>query len=121
MVLPEDGLQLALDRLRRLDPEPQALVFTGDLADKARPDAYARLRELVEPAAAELGAEVVWMMGNHDERAPYARGLFDSDDDGPQDRVHDVGGLRIIALDTSVPGYHHGDARPSSSTGSARS
>ena len=30
-----------------------------------------------------VGAQVVWVMGNHDERAPYARGLFDSDDDGP--------------------------------------
>ena len=53
--------------------------------------------------AADLGAQVVWVIGNHDERAPYAKGLFDSDDDGPQDRVHDVGGLRIVALDTSVP------------------
>lgn len=47
-------------------------------------------------------------MGNHDERAPYARGLFDRDDEGPQDQVHDVAGLRVIALDTSVPGWHHG-------------
>jgi 3',5'-cyclic AMP phosphodiesterase CpdA len=107
-VVPEAGLTMALERLSRLDPVPQALVFTGDLADKAQPDAYARLRELVEPAAEAMGAVVVWVIGNHDERAPYARGLFDSDDDGPQDRVHDLGGLRIVALDTSVPGYHHG-------------
>lgn len=109
VVQPEDGLRLALERLVRLDPAPQALVFTGDLADKAEPAAYARLRELVEPVAERLGAVVVWVMGNHDERADYARGLFDSDDDGPQDRVHEVDGLRIIALDTSVPGYHHGE------------
>jgi 3',5'-cyclic-AMP phosphodiesterase len=108
VVEPEDGLAMALERLGRLDPVPQALVFTGDLADKAQPDAYARLRELVEPAAAAMGARVVWVIGNHDERAPYAKGLFDSDDDGPQDRVHDLDGLRIVALDTSVPGYHHG-------------
>ena len=49
---PEAGLRLALERLDRLDPGPQALVFTGDLADKAEPAAYARLRELVEPVAA---------------------------------------------------------------------
>jgi 3',5'-cyclic-AMP phosphodiesterase len=109
VVVPEDGLVLALERLSRLDPVPQALVFTGDLADKAQPEAYARLRALVEPAAATMGAQVVWVIGNHDERAPYARGLFDSDDDGPQDRVYDLDGLRIVALDTSVPEYHHGD------------
>jgi 3',5'-cyclic-AMP phosphodiesterase len=109
VVEPEDGLRLALARLSRLDPAPEALVFTGDLADKAQPAAYERLRAIVEPAAEALGAQVIWVMGNHDERAPYARGLFDSDDDGPQDRVYDVRGLRVIALDTSVPGYHHGE------------
>ena len=111
-VEPEAGLRMALERLARLDPAPQALVFTGDLADRSEPEAYARLRELVEPFAEEIGAQVVWVMGNHDTRAPYAKGLFDSDDDGPQDRVHDVGGLRIIALDTSVPEYHHGELLP---------
>src|SRR6478735_8666236 len=56
-----------------------------------------------------MGAEVVWVMGNHDERTAYARGLFGLDSDEPQDRVHDVDGLRIVSLDTSVPGYHHGE------------
>jgi 3',5'-cyclic AMP phosphodiesterase CpdA len=105
----EARLRLALDRLARLEPRPQALVFTGDLADRAEPAAYARLRELVEPAAEAMGAEVVWVMGNHDERAPYSQGLFGEESEAPQDRVHDVAGLRIVALDTSVPGYHHGD------------
>lgn len=106
---PEAGLRLALERLGRMTPRPDVLVFTGDLADKAEPAAYARLREMVEPVAADLGAQVVWVMGNHDERAPFAQTLFDSDDDGCQDRAYDVDGLRVLALDTSVPGYHHGD------------
>jgi 3',5'-cyclic AMP phosphodiesterase CpdA len=105
----EAGLRLALERLAVVDPPPQALVFTGDLADKAEPVAYARLREIVEPAAAAMGAQVVWVMGNHDERADYARGLFGEDTDAPQDRVHEVDGLRIISIDSSVPGYHHGE------------
>lgn len=105
----EAGLRRSLERLAHVRPVPQALVFTGDLADKAEPDAYVRLREIVEPAAAELGAEVVWTMGNHDERPAYSRGLFGVDDDRTQDRVHEVDGLRIVSLDTSVPGYHHGE------------
>ncbi len=107
----EAGLRLALARLARLEAPPQALVFTGDLADRAEPAAYARLREIVEPAAAAIGAQVVWVMGNHDERAAYARGLFDTatDETAPQDRVHDIAGLRVVSLDTSVPGYHHGE------------
>lgn len=110
----EAGLRLALARIARLEPRPQALVFTGDLADKAEPDAYKRLRAIVEPAAAEMGAEVVWVMGNHDERAAYAAGLFDALPDSgagdeTQDRVYEVDGLRIVSIDTSVPGYHHGE------------
>ncbi len=83
--------------------------------DKAEPAAYERLREIVEPFAAEIGAQVVWVMGNHDERAVFAKGLFDLDlGDDPdaipaQDAVYDIGGLRVISLDTSTPRYHHGD------------
>jgi 3',5'-cyclic AMP phosphodiesterase CpdA len=105
----ESRLNAALERLGRLDPAPEALVFTGDLADRAEPKAYLRLRELVEPAAEAIGAQVIWVMGNHDERAAYSRHLFDVESDGPQDRVHDVGGLRVIALDSTVPGWHHGE------------
>jgi len=115
-IVPEMGLMLVLERLSRLTPVPDALVFTGDLADKAEPAAYDRLRELVEPFAAEIGAQIVWVMGNHDERAPYAKGLFDVDlGDLPsealpaQDAVYDLEGLRIISLDSSAPRYHHGE------------
>lgn len=106
-------LEAALRRLLEMRPTPRAVVFTGDLADLAEPAAYDALRALVEPVAAELGAEVVWVMGNHDERAAFAQALHGEAGPGagdrPQDRVHDVGGLRIVALDTSVPGYHHGE------------
>ncbi len=104
-------LQLALTRLERLDPPPRALVFTGDLADKGEPEAYARLRELVEPVAERIGARIVWVMGNHDERPAYSAGLFGEESDAVQDRVYDIDGLRIVALDTSVPGWHHGELR----------
>lgn len=108
-----ENLRRALQRLTRLEVPPQAIVFTGDLADQGEPKAYARLREIVEPAAAAIGAQVVWVMGNHDTREHYARELFgeEADDTSAQDRVHDVDGLRIVALDTSVPGYHHGELR----------
>lgn len=102
------NLDHILDRLRSGDQSIDALVFTGDIADIAEEDAYRWIRHRVEPVAEELGATLVWVMGNHDERAPFARELFDSADDVHQDRVYDVNGLRIIALDTTVSGYHHG-------------
>jgi 3',5'-cyclic AMP phosphodiesterase CpdA len=106
----ERNLRQALEQLARLGTKPEAIVFTGDLADLGEPDAYARLRAIVEPAAAAMGAAVIWVMGNHDERAPYSVGLFDEDaTTEPRDRVYDINGLRIISFDTTVPGYHHGE------------
>ncbi|MFM2411895.1 MAG: hypothetical protein RLZZ587_228 [Actinomycetota bacterium] len=103
-----------LDRLRATGMTFDAFVFTGDLADVAEPEAYRWIRHQVEPVAAELGAKVIWVMGNHDEREPYARELFEEESDGsPHDRVYDVNGLRIISLDTTVPGYHHGELEDS--------
>lgn len=109
-----EHLRQALEQLETSSIEPDAIVFTGDLADLGEDDAYARLRALVEPVSARMGAQLIWCMGNHDERAPYARGLFDDEsaDGRPQDRVYDVKGLRIISLDSSVPGYHHGALEP---------
>lgn len=104
-----DRFGAALERLARIDPAPQALVFTGDLADLGEPEAYRELRAMVEPLAERIGAQVVWCMGNHDERSAYSKELFGEESDGSQDRVYDVAGLRIISLDTSVPGWHHGE------------
>src|SRR5262245_45190482 len=101
--------EAALERVARIHPPPQALVLTGDLADVAEPAAYRLLRERVEPLAERLGAQVVWCMGNHDERAAYSRELFGEESEEPQDRAYDVAGLRIISLDTTVPGWHHGE------------
>ena len=103
-----EHLTQALKQLERSIAQPQAIVFTGDLADLGEPDAYVRLRELVEPVAARMGAQIIWVMGNHDERPDYSRLLFDEESDAPQDRVYDIDGLRVISFDTTVPGYHHG-------------
>jgi Icc protein len=107
-------IESALRQLERSGRRPDAIVITGDLTDLGEPEAYARLRSIVEPVAAELGATLVWVMGNHDERPHFARQLLDEEfsgaaEDHPQDRVYDVGGLRIVAFDSTVPGYHHGD------------
>ncbi len=106
----ERNLLHAIAQLEKSGTRPEAIVFTGDLADLAEPDAYRRLREIVEPAAARMGSTIVWVMGNHDERFRFAADLLDEPETTePQDRVYDIGGLRIISFDSTVPGYHHGD------------
>jgi Icc protein len=110
----ETHLRELFDELEASAGRPEAIIFTGDLADKGEPDAYEKLRSIVEPAAARLGAEVIWVMGNHDERASFRRHLFgEVPTTNPIDRVYDVGGLRIITLDSTVPGSHWGVVTPS--------
>src|SRR5690606_3332550 len=84
--------------------------FTGDLTDLGEPEAYRALRAVVEPLAARLGSPVVWVAGNHDERPALRRDLLDLEPtEEPVVGAWDLGGLRLVALDTSVPGWHHGD------------
>lgn len=99
-----------LAELERSDGRPEAIVFTGDLADRGEPDAYARLRRMVEPVAARLGAQVIWVMGNHDDRGSFREGLLAERASARTiDRVYDVNGLRVITLDSTVPGEHWGE------------
>jgi len=103
-------LRIFMERLVASELPIEALVFTGDLADRAEADAYLRLRDLIEPWATKLQAELVWVMGNHDERELFTEILLREEPTmDTRDRVVWLGDLRLIVLDSSVPGYHHGE------------
>lgn len=104
------GLAAALAAVERAGVRPDAVIFTGDLTDLGEPGAYRALRALVEPLAERLGAPIVWVAGNHDERPALREYLLDGEpSEQPVTGVWNLNGLRIIALDSSVPGWHHGD------------
>lgn len=107
------NLTATLAAVERTGVRPDALVFTGDLTDLGEPEAYAALRAEVEPFAARLGAPLVWVAGNHDERPALRAALLGAaPTEEPVTGVWDLDGLRLIALDSSVPGWHHGDLDP---------
>ncbi|AVL95833.1 metallophosphoesterase [Microbacterium paraoxydans] len=103
-----------LDRLVASGLHPDALLFTGDLTDRGDAAAYRRLLELVTPAADALGCEVVWAAGNHDDRRAMRSelGLAGAGDE-PIVEVRWFGGMRVIVVDSTVPGAHWGEV-PSS-------
>ncbi|GAA2957679.1 phosphodiesterase [Microbacterium schleiferi] len=104
------NLDRTLHKVRSLGIRPDAIVVTGDLTDEGEPGAYRDLRALLEPLARQLEAPLVWVAGNHDERPMLREQLLDAEPtQEPVTGVWDLGGLRLIALDTSVPGWHHGD------------
>jgi predicted phosphodiesterase len=132
-----DSLARVLAAVEESGVRPAALLFTGDLADAGEPDAYARLRALVEPVAARLGAPALFVMGNHDDRATLRKHLLRKHllgkhllgkhllgnhlrgtdlgqpaDTAPLDYVTRLGDLRIVVLDSTVPGHAHGELSP---------
>jgi 3',5'-cyclic-AMP phosphodiesterase len=103
------SLERTTGQLSRLGDRLDAIIVTGDVTDLGEPDAYRLVREALEPLALSTGAELVWVMGNHDERAAFRSELLgEAPSDEPVHRIIQLGGLRIITLDTSVLGYHHG-------------
>lgn len=99
-----------LEAVERLDEHPDAIVITGDLADLGEPEAYRALRRSIEPLAAQWNAQIVWVAGNHDERPALRQHLLDATPtQEPVTGVWDIDGLRLVALDSTVPGWHHGD------------
>jgi len=98
----------AVAHLNALDPRPDFVWITGDLVDQGSVAEYANLRDM-------LGAlRIPWavMPGNHDERANL-RSAFADGGYLPRDgeflhyTIEDLP-LRLIALDTLIPGESGG-------------
>lgn len=98
-------IRAGLQAGHRLD----AVVVSGDLTDSGDPDAYARLADALDGVAPTL----VFATGNHDVRVQFHRSLLGRDDEGPVLQVHSLPQLRIIVLDSTIPGAGHGRLDPS--------
>jgi Icc protein len=95
-------LRAAVDHLNALDPRPDIVLATGDLANDGTASEYQHVRELLAPLQPP-----VWLLpGNHDDRAALRAAFPDHDEltgDAYVDFVVD-GPVRVLALDTSRPG-----------------
>lgn len=96
-------LKRCVAEVRRLDPQPDLVVMTGDLVDLGRPEEYAWLKTLLAP----LRQPVIVVPGNHDEREAM-RAAFADDGYLPASgflhfAIDDRYPLRIVGLDTLVP------------------
>jgi 3',5'-cyclic AMP phosphodiesterase CpdA len=96
-------LARAVAEIEALQPRPDVVVLTGDLVDKGTPEEYAQLRALLAPLSMPLFA----IPGNHDSREGM-REAFAGDGYLPRAGYLNFAledwPLRIIALDTLVPG-----------------
>jgi 3',5'-cyclic AMP phosphodiesterase CpdA len=104
-----DGLAAAVDSVRAIRPQPDAVLMTGDLADHASDEEYQQLRELLSP----LEAPFYVLPGNHDDRRALSRHFDVPGGDGePVQYSVDLGPLRLVVLDTTIPGDDAGALGP---------
>ena len=110
----DTGARLAacVARLAEIDPVPDAVVATGDLVDKGTDAEYAHLRHLLSP----LSAPIYLIPGNHDDRDAMRRVFSDwgyLPSRGFLDYTVEHFPVRIVALDTVIPGEPGGRLCPS--------
>jgi 3',5'-cyclic AMP phosphodiesterase CpdA len=99
----------AVAAVRALPEGPDAVVVSGDLTENAAPAEYEAVREALAP----LGVPLLVLPGNHDGRGPL-REAFGVDGEGEEriDYAVDLGPLRLVALDSTVPGEVPGALDP---------
>lgn len=103
------ALRRAVDHLNASHPRPDIVVVSGDLVDFGRADEYA----VLHPELARLHMPCYLVPGNHDTRGPLLEAFADhrylpASADGPLDWVVDDHPLRLIGLDSTIPGSHGG-------------
>ncbi|WP_422035473.1 phosphodiesterase [Reyranella sp.] len=98
----------AIAQVNALDPRPDLLLLTGDLVDHGQGEEYATLSRML----ADLDVPLLAIPGNHDEREAFRRAFSGQPwlpAEGPiHYAVGDRGAVRIVALDVTLPGLHHG-------------
>ncbi len=102
--------QMAIDHLLDQHVQPDCLILTGDVADKGRPESYERIKRTL----GRCNFPVHVMAGNHDNRDNLLAAFSDcptiSAPNGKRYAQYSVemGGLRLICLDTLQHGRHGG-------------
>jgi 3',5'-cyclic-AMP phosphodiesterase len=103
---PAAKLAAAVESVRVLVPDPDAVLISGDIADHAADAEYEQVREL----AARLEAPLYVVAGNHDDRLALRR-HFDVPGAGaePVQYAAYLGPLRLVVLDSTRPGEDPGE------------
>jgi 3',5'-cyclic-AMP phosphodiesterase len=90
---PGDRLAAVMEHLLALDPSPDVLVVSGDVADHGLPEEYAAARAWLDRWPGRLAI----CPGNHDVRDDFVAGLG-----LPARSVVEVGGHRFVMLDSLI-------------------
>jgi 3',5'-cyclic-AMP phosphodiesterase len=106
---PLDNLRLGLQMITDSGYRPEALVLSGDVAHGGESAAYRQVKAEVSSVAEALGCAVLYLPGNHDHHPDVFRTELLAPSANSADQVLWLDGLRIVGLDSSVPGREHGE------------
>jgi Icc protein len=102
------GLARAIGTVNRLRPRPDLVLMTGDLAESGQAAQYAMVRKLLAP----LPMPILVLPGNHDcrhhLRTAFADHAYLPEEGAFLHYAMELGAIRLIALDTQIPGEHDG-------------
>ena len=102
------AFERTVTRVLALNPKPDLVLLTGDLAETGVPEEY----DFIAAQIARLTCPVLAIPGNHDVREEMLRKLprcVKEQDGGHLGFVHNELPVRAIGLDTIVPGKVHGE------------
>ncbi|PJE35533.1 phosphohydrolase [Pseudooceanicola lipolyticus] len=99
-----------IDQVQRIDPKPDFVIASGDLANSGDAPSYRKLAA----ALAALDMPILFALGNHDTREGFYEGMLghETGSSAPYDHDQVIAGVHIIVLDSSVPGAISGALDP---------
>jgi 3',5'-cyclic AMP phosphodiesterase CpdA len=110
-------LKRAVQHINQLRPLPDVVLITGDVADEGAFESYTILREILE----SLEPAFFMVPGNHDHKASlcevfpehtYLNGFLEPDGKRAICYTIEHFPLRLVGLDTVIPGEHGGGLNP---------
>lgn len=82
------------------------VLFTGDLVHEGSAEDYRILRNMLEDNLP--GVPVIPVLGNHDVKPAFFKGYLGETPQESYCAVHEINGLRLVALDSAISGQQHG-------------
>lgn len=100
-------LRAVIAEIGRIDPRPDFVVVSGDLANAGDAESYGVLKAELD----RLDLPVVCAIGNHDTREGFYQGYLGRQEGSAEPYDHDqvVAGIHVITLDSTIPGAIGGD------------
>lgn len=102
----QESFEAVIKAVSNLDPTPEFLLLTGDLAQDGTPATYTRLKHHLQT----IGIPCYWLAGNHDKLLPMHT-ILEGEGIHPQKRFS-RGNWTFILLNSHRPGKDSGHLDP---------